>query len=64
MADSPLRIELIPNGPAMVQTDNAEIKLADGSIVTKDKPFALCRCGASANKPFCDGTHTKSGFEG
>ncbi len=64
MADSPLRIELIPNGPAMVQTDSAEIRLPDGTLVSKDKPFALCRCGQSANKPFCDGAHTKVGFKG
>jgi CDGSH-type Zn-finger protein len=64
MADNPLRIELIPNGPAMVHSDSAEIKLADGTIVMKDKPFSLCRCGHSVTKPFCDGAHKSSGFEG
>lgn len=49
-----------PNGPYLVK--NLE-NLADkrGSIETKET-MALCRCGQSANKPFCDGTHAKVGF--
>lgn len=31
--------------------------------VREGKPVYLCRCGASTNKPFCDGTHSKLGFE-
>jgi CDGSH-type Zn-finger protein len=52
------------NGPYLV---SGPIQLidADGSAqeLTKDT-IALCRCGASSNKPFCDGTHTKIGFSG
>jgi CDGSH-type Zn-finger protein len=49
-----------PNGPYLVK--NLE-NLVDkrGSIKTKET-MALCRCGQSANKPFCDGTHAKIGF--
>lgn len=50
----------IPDGPYMV---NGLKRFANknGSITVKEK-MALCRCGGSANKPFCDGTHTKNGF--
>jgi CDGSH-type Zn-finger protein len=35
----------------------------DGNVIREDTRLALCRCGGSANKPFCDGTHLKIGFE-
>ena len=35
---------------------------ADGKTLREGKRMYLCRCGSSANKPFCDGTHTKIGF--
>lgn len=59
--DSLLKIKLIPNGPLLVE-GKVEITLADGTTVEKDKPH-LCRCGASQNKPFCDGSHVKVGFK-
>ncbi|MBL8583775.1 MAG: CDGSH iron-sulfur domain-containing protein [Rhizobiaceae bacterium] len=43
------------NGPIAV---NAEMRLADETVLRA----TLCRCGASQNKPFCDGSHNKSGF--
>jgi CDGSH-type Zn-finger protein len=56
-------IRPLPNGPYIVE---GEVDLYDtaGNKVTSDKPrIALCRCGASSNKPFCDGTHSKIGFQ-
>lgn len=37
---------------------------ADGNQILKEKNTAFCRCGASTNKPFCDGTHRKIEFIG
>lgn len=50
-----------PNGPLICKGD-AEVTLqdADGNLILKDKEFALCRCGQSKSKPFCDGTHKKN----
>ena len=36
----------------------------DGTEETKNKTTAFCRCGSSANKPYCDGAHNKQGFVG
>ena len=52
------------NGPYRVDGD--DVKLVDwngNEYQIAKRPFALCRCGASANKPFCDGTHAKIGFQ-
>ena len=49
-----------PNGPYLVK-DIHSLTNRKGSIETKPT-VALCRCGESANKPFCDGTHAKVGF--
>ncbi len=56
-------VEIVPNGPVLV-FGNVRIKHSDGREEHKNKMTALCRCGASSNKPFCDGTHKKIGFEG
>ena len=48
-------IRIRENGPLAI---NAELVI-DGETVLR---ATLCRCGASANKPFCDGSHTKAGF--
>jgi len=49
-----------PDGPYLVKGLN-NFTNQKGSIETKET-MALCRCGGSANKPFCDGTHAKIGF--
>ncbi|HEX3469674.1 MAG TPA: CDGSH iron-sulfur domain-containing protein [Silvibacterium sp.] len=59
-----VKITVRPNGPYRVE---GSIKLLDpngGEWDLTGKPaISLCRCGASANKPFCDGTHAKIGFQ-
>ncbi|MFN7313221.1 MAG: (4Fe-4S)-binding protein [Bacteroidota bacterium] len=56
-------VEVSANGPLLVY-GNVVVKDAQGNEQKKNKVTAFCRCGASANKPFCDGTHRKIGFEG
>ncbi len=54
-------VEVVPNGPLLVW-GNATVKHADGTQTHTNKATAFCRCGASSNKPFCDGAHLKIGF--
>lgn len=59
--DNETIVETTKNGPLLIY-GNISIKDAEGIITKKHKVTALCRCGSSENKPFCDGTHTKIGF--
>ncbi len=57
------KIEINENGPYMIK----DLEKLTGSINTEPENktvIALCRCGASRNKPFCDGTHVNTGFSG
>lgn len=54
-------IEIVKNGPYIVKGE-VELKDAEGKSYPAEKRMALCRCGASTEKPFCDGTHSKMGF--
>ncbi|WP_192349637.1 (4Fe-4S)-binding protein [Algoriphagus sp. Y33] len=56
-------VEVIPNGPLMVY-GNLQVKLSDNHTINQSKVSAFCRCGASHNKPFCDGSHKKINFQG
>lgn len=56
-------VEPLKNGPLLVY-GNISIKDAEGNLTKKFKTTAMCRCGASSNKPYCDGSHVKIGFEG
>ncbi|MGC2321702.1 MAG: CDGSH iron-sulfur domain-containing protein [Terriglobales bacterium] len=62
-----VKITARKNGPFRVETTEGEVVLLDaegGQYDLTGKPaFSLCRCGGSVNKPFCDGTHSKFGFE-
>ena len=57
-----ITIKVAENGPLIVE---GEFKLIDanGNEIPAVKK-ALCRCGGSTTKPFCDGTHSKIGFQG
>ena len=63
-----IRIKVRKNGPYLVDASQCPVELtdADGNKydLTGKQNFALCRCGGSVNKPFCDGTHSKIGFQG
>ena len=52
------------NGPYRIEGP-ARVVDAEGNIIatTEGRPVFLCRCGQSATKPFCDGTHRLAGFE-
>lgn len=60
--DVPTTVRGQPNGPLHVRGD-IEVTAADGTVLRRDTRMALCRCGGSANKPFCDLTHRVNGFK-
>ena len=58
-------IKVRQNGPYLVEGDDVTVVDWNGNAYQIAKrPFALCRCGSSTTKPFCDGTHSRIGFEG
>jgi CDGSH-type Zn-finger protein len=63
-----VQIKVRKNGPYLVDTSGGAVELvdADGNKydLTGKQNIALCRCGGSTTKPFCDGTHSKIGFQG
>lgn len=57
-----LKITPTPNGPLLVQ-GAIEVCTGTGRTVTRTTQTALCRCGSSNKKPFCDGSHVRVGFQ-
>ncbi len=55
-------MKLLADGPIQV-TGECEITDPTGQKVATKESFYLCRCGASANKPFCDGGHKRIAFK-
>ena len=56
-------IKVRQNGPLVVTGEDVTLVDWNGNAYPAEKrPFALCRCGASQNKPFCDGAHNGVGF--
>ncbi len=62
LAASANKVEIIPNGPLLVYGD-IKVCFVNGTDELKHETTAFCRCGASSNKPYCDGTHSTSGFK-
>jgi CDGSH-type Zn-finger protein len=57
-----VKITIRNNGPYFVEGDFELVDAAGNPVELKKR--ALCRCGGSTTKPFCDGTHSKIGFQG
>src|SRR3954449_13579592 len=55
-------IQVRPDGPYVV-SGTIELRDANGNVIPTQARVVLCRCGASTKKPFCDGTHSKVGFQ-
>lgn len=58
-------VNVTKNGPYTIKGP-VTLKGVDGEVwgdLPEGKPVALCRCGRSGSKPFCDGTHSKTDFE-
>lgn len=77
MASKPVRIVVRKDGPYMVSGGVPLVRLVigvnaagesvrweKGETVPTPETYALCRCGQSGRKPFCDGTHARAGFDG
>jgi uncharacterized Fe-S cluster protein YjdI/CDGSH-type Zn-finger protein len=52
----------VPGGPLYLR-GLIQLRAADGSLLVEDTRLALCRCGQSENKPFCDNSHIGTGFD-
>ena len=58
----PLKVTQVPHGPLLLN-GNFTIRASSGRLAWSGTRAALCRCGHSDNKPFCDGSHKKAGFK-
>jgi uncharacterized Fe-S cluster protein YjdI len=56
-------VEVQPDGPLLVRGDIA-VRDGKGGVEHRNRVTAFCRCGGSGNKPYCDGSHRKTGFKG
>ena len=59
-----MKIKINENGPILIEVSEAKIIKAGVEETISQKTIALCRCGQSSNKPFCDGAHRKCEFKG
>jgi CDGSH-type Zn-finger protein len=58
-----MKITIVENGPIIVKAPTQVSVCVGADTRTKSDAIALCRCGQSSKKPFCDGTHRDVGFE-
>lgn len=56
------RIMVRPDGPLIVEGD-LRLQDADENLLEENDTLVLCRCGLSARKPYCDGSHKQAGFQ-
>jgi uncharacterized Fe-S cluster protein YjdI/CDGSH-type Zn-finger protein len=61
VADASLSLRTARNGPLYVRGD-VRLEREDGTVIAEGFRMALCRCGATQNAPFCDGSHRTAGF--
>jgi CDGSH-type Zn-finger protein len=61
---SDVKVQVLKDGPLLVGGKVALTGVDGQPIETQQDPIALCRCGHSAKKPFCDGGHKKASFQG
>ena len=64
---SQVKITVRKNGPLRIEDPNGMVEIVDAEgnkyDTTGKTAFSLCRCGASANRPFCDGSHNTIAFQ-
>ena len=59
-----MKIKAAENGPLLIEVNEAKLIKDGREEVLTQKIIALCRCGQSLKKPFCDGAHKKCDFTG
>ncbi|MFC2101425.1 (4Fe-4S)-binding protein [Bacteroidota bacterium] len=57
------KVQILRNGPALISGNYTLHDTSNQPIEIKTEIAAICRCGASRRKPFCDGNHTRVGFK-
>jgi CDGSH-type Zn-finger protein len=59
-----MKIKAAENGPYLIEVNQAKLIKDGNEEILTQKIIALCRCGQTSKKPFCDGTHKKCEFKG
>jgi CDGSH-type Zn-finger protein len=58
-----MKVTIVENGPIIFKTDGQFSCRVGDTSETKSGSLALCRCGQSSTKPYCDGSHLKAEFK-